>query len=134
MSWMAVTIPRRAGVGMPARCAYCFGTAEQDLLLKEIRVLGIVVATLLGLFGLVAMIAGFDAPLGVRIFFGIVAGAILALLGLLAVGLSVRRLPRYRDWGAGLLGVDLAAGAEALTFRFTNKTFAAAFRTRNGLR
>jgi hypothetical protein len=174
MAWTNVTIARRgAGVGMPNRCAYCFGAAEQDLELRarrrvsvtkrmltvtkvdehvsldvpfcradatrsaqrrrEIRVIGVTVAVLLAALGLLLILLGTDAPAGVRILLGAVAGVLLGLLGLVATGLLVRRLPRYRDWGAGLLGVDLAAGAEAFTFRFTNPTFAAAFRTRNGL-
>jgi len=114
---------------------YCAADAARSAKLRgEIRRLGIGAAFLAGLIGLVVLLVALDAPLGVRIFFGLIAGALLGLLALLGVGAFVRRLPRYRDWGAGLLGADLAAGAEALTFRFTNPTFAAAFRTRNGLR
>jgi hypothetical protein len=99
---------------------------------REIRIVGFAFAGLVGLAGFLALLIGLDAPPGVRIVLGLIAGALLGLFGLIVAGLLVRRLPRYRDWGAGLLGVDLAAGAEALTFRFTNATFAAAFRTRNG--
>jgi len=114
---------------------YCAADAARcERLRREIRRLGIGAAALGGLIGLVVLLIALDAPPGVRIFFGLIAGVVLGLLALLAAGAFVRRLPRYRDWGAGLLGVDLAAGAEALTFRFTNPTFAATFRTRNGLR
>src|SRR5579883_2785267 len=38
MAWVSVTIPRRrAAVGMPKRCAYCYGRAEQDLTLRSRR-------------------------------------------------------------------------------------------------
>ena len=175
MPWTPVTIPRRSSsIGMPARCVYCFGGAEQDLPLRtsrvetasrgqftvkemvehleidvpycrvhaarstrlrvEIRRLGFAAATLGVVLGLVVLIAApIDVPLGVRAVFGVLAGMILGVLGLLSAGILVRGLPRYRDWGAGLLGIDLAAGPQALTFRFTNSTFAATFRTRNGV-
>lgn len=173
MAWTVVTIPRRtSGVGMPERCVYCNGAAEQDMTLRtrreagrskgrmtttrleehvaidvpfcrthaaqstrlrtEIRRLGFVDAGLFGLIGLVLVLVGLDAPFGVRFVFGVLAGLVLAVLALLATAVLVRRVPRYRDWGAGLLGVDLAAGAEAFTFRFANPTYAAMFRTRNG--
>lgn len=114
---------------------YCAADAARSARLRgEIRRLGIGAAGAGGVLGLVVVLVALDAPLGVRIFFGLIAGVLLGLLALLGVGAFARRLPRYRDWGAGLLGVDLVAGAEALTFRFTNPTFAATFRTRNGLR
>jgi hypothetical protein len=174
MAWTSVTIQRRpSGVGMPEHCVYCYGRAEQDLVLRsrremsrtkgrltttrieehveidvpycnvhaargrrlrrEIRRLGFASAGLGVLLGLVALIASLDAPLGVRIFFGLLVGFALGILALLAIGILVRRIPRYRDWGAGLLGIDLAVGPTAMTFRFTNPTYAATFRTRNGL-
>lgn len=114
---------------------YCAADAARSTQLRgEIRRLGFGAAALGGLLGFVVLLVALDAPLGVRVFFGLIAGVLLGLLALLAVGAFVRRLPRYRDWGAGLLGIDLVAGAEAMTFRFTNPTFAATFRTRNGLR
>jgi hypothetical protein len=106
--------------------------ARSERTRREIRVTGFAFAGVVGLAGLLALLIGLDAPLGVRIILGLLAGILLGMLGLLAAGALIRKLPRYRDWGAGLLGVDLAAGAEALTFRFTNATYAAAFRTRNG--
>lgn len=174
MPWTPVTIARRgSNIGIPERCVYCYGSAEQDLPLRarriesskkgqltitqmvehleidvpycradaarslrtrsQIRVLGFVAAAFGVLLGLVAVLSSpLDAPLGVRILFGVLAGIVLGLLALLSAGIAVRRLPRYRDWGAGLLGVDLVAGPHALTFRFTNPTYAATFRTRNG--
>lgn len=174
MSWVAVTIPRRGtSVGMPNHCAYCYGSADQDLTLRarrrasqtkgrltitrleehlavgvpfcradaarsqklrgEIRAVGYGFAALVALIGLVLMVVGLDAPVEDRVILGAIASAFLGFLGVIAAGLLVRRIPRYRDWGAGILGVDLAAGAEAMTFRFTNPTFAAAFRTRNSV-
>jgi hypothetical protein len=174
MAWTSVTIQRRpSGVAMPEHCVYCYGQAQQDLVLRgrretsrtkgrltttrmeehieldvpycnthaergrrlrrEIRRIGFVAAGLGVVLGLVAVIAGLDAPLGVRIFFGLLVGFALGILALLATGILVRRIPRYREWGAGLLGIDLAVGPTAMTFRFTNPTYAATFRTRNGL-
>jgi hypothetical protein len=113
---------------------FCSADAERSRRTRvEIRRLGFAVAAIAALLGLVIVIVALDAPLGVRVVFGLLAGMVFALLGLLSAGLLVRKLPRYRDWGAGLLGVDLVAGPEALTFRFTNPTYAAMFRTRNGL-
>src|SRR5579864_2239727 len=38
MTWTAVTVPRRkSGVGMPERCVYCNGPAEQDAVLRARR-------------------------------------------------------------------------------------------------
>src|SRR5579883_2679312 len=114
---------------------YCAADAARPAQLRtEIRRLGLVAAALGWLIGFVVLLVALDAPLGVRVVFGLVAGVLLGLLALLGAGAFVRWLPRYRDWGAGLLGVDLVAGVNALTFRFTNPTFAATFRTRNGLR
>jgi len=170
-----VTIPRRAGgVGMPERCAYCFGEPAQDLTLRarrvdsstkgqftytqieerlavgvpfcaadvrrsarlrrELRGLGLTAGAIGVLLGLIGCLLLLDAPLYAQLILGLGVGAALGLLGLLAAGLFLRKLPRYRDWGAAMLGVDLVAGAQALTFRFTNPTFAATFRTRNGVR
>jgi len=173
MTWIAVTVPRRkSGVGMPERCVYCNGPAEQDAVLRtrrelsysksglttthidehlaieipycrahaaqnlrirmEIRRTGFILAAVFGLLGLLLVLVGLDAPAGVRVFIGILVGIALAALALLGTGALVRRVPRYRDWGAGLLGIDMAAGPDAMTFRFTNPTYAALFRTRNG--
>jgi len=85
------------------------------------------------LLGLALVLALLDAPLGVRIVLGLIAGAVLGLLALFSAGVLVRRLSRYRDWGAGLLGVDLAAGQQAFTFRFSNAAYAALFRAQNGV-
>ncbi len=113
---------------------YCKADAARSQRTRvEIRRLGFAVAALAALLGLVVVIVALDAPLGVRIVLGLLAGMVLALLGVLSAGVFVHRLPRYRDWGAGLLGVDLAAGPEAMTFRFTNAGYAAMFRSRNGL-
>ncbi|HZQ34340.1 MAG TPA: hypothetical protein VFD32_00290 [Dehalococcoidia bacterium] len=114
---------------------YCTADAARSARLRgEIRRLGLVAAAVGWLIGFVVLLLALDAPIAVRIVFGLIGGVLLGLLALLGVGAFVRRLPRYREWGAGLLGVDLVAGADALTFRFTNPTFAATFRTRNGLR
>jgi hypothetical protein len=113
---------------------YCNADAARgSRVRREIRTIGLIAAVIAGVIGLAAVIGGLDAPLGVRIFFGLIAGAVLGLLALLATGILVRRLPRYRDWGAGMLGVDLAVGPNAMTFLFTNPTYAASFRTRNGV-
>jgi hypothetical protein len=105
--------------------------ARSGRLRREIRRLGFTAAAISLVLGLLVVVLVLDAPFGVRLVIGVVAGFALGALALLAAGLAVRRLPRYRDWGSGMLGVDLAAGPEALTFRFTNATFASMFRSFN---
>jgi hypothetical protein len=113
---------------------YCRRDAARSLRMRmEIRRLGFVAAAFTGLLAMIVLIVALDAPLGVRIVLGLIAGLFFAAGGLLAAGVLIHKIPRYRDWGAGLLGIDLAAGQEALTFRFTNATYAAMFRSRNGL-
>lgn len=113
---------------------YCNADAAHGARVRrEIRLIGRGAGLLGFLVALAAVVAGLDAPLGIQIFFGVLAGIVLGLLALLAAGALVRRLPRYRDWGAGLLGVDLVVGPSAMTFAFSNPTFAATFRTRNGV-
>jgi hypothetical protein len=113
---------------------YCNADAARGARVRrELRIIGRAAAALGAVLGFAAVIVGLDAELGTRIFFGLFAGGVLGFLALLATGILVRRLPRYRDWGAGMLGVDLAVGPNALTFLFTNSTYAATFRTRNGL-
>lgn len=112
---------------------YCRTDATRSMRLRrEIRRLGIGAGIAGIVIGLVIVVALLDAPLDVKFVLGVLTGIVLGLLALLSLSLLVRRLPRYRDWGAGLLGVDLAAGAEVLTFRFSNPAFAATFRTQNG--
>jgi hypothetical protein len=114
---------------------YCRSDANRSVRTrKQIRTLGFGAAAAGILLGLLAVVTSpLDAPLGVRIIFGVLVGFALGVLALLGAGIAVRKLPAYRDWGAGMLGVDLIAGPEALTFRFTNPTYAATFRTRNGM-
>lgn len=116
-------------VGVPFCAADVHRSARMQ---RELRGLSLAAAALGLLIGLLGCLLLLDAPLYAQIILGLCVGGVLGLLGLLLAGLFVRRLPRYRDWGAGMLGVDLVAGAQALTFRFTNPTFAATFRTRNG--
>ncbi len=114
---------------------YCRKDATRSLRMRtEIRRLGFVLAAVTGLLAMIILIVALDAPLGVRIVLGLIAALFFATLGLLSAGVLIHKVPRYRDWGAGLLGIDLAAGQDALTFRFTNATYAAMFRTRNGPR
>jgi len=85
------------------------------------------------LLGLVVVLVLFDLPFGTRLPLAIIIAALLGGLAFVAAALLARTLPRYRDYGAGVLGVDLIAGHDVLTFRFTNPTYAATFRTYNGM-
>lgn len=98
--------------------------------LRRVRRIGGGAGALLGVVAGLFAVPGFSVveALMAAILFGLILGA----LAFVATAIVARKLPRYRDYGAGLLGVDLAAGAEALTFRFTNAAYAATFRTRNG--
>ena len=100
---------------------------------RELRLIRRAGALLGALIGLLSVLLLFNIAWPARVPLAIVVAVVLGGLAFVAAALWARGLPRYRDYGAGMLGVDLAAGAEALTFRFTNPTYAATFRTRNGI-
>lgn len=107
--------------------------ARADGVRRELRLLRRAGGVSGALIGLLAVLLLFSIAWPARVPLAIVVAAALGALAFVATALLARGLPRYHDYGAGMLGVDLAAGAEALTFRFVNPTYAATFRTRNGI-
>jgi hypothetical protein len=107
--------------------------ARADGVRRELRLARRLGGAAGAVLGLLVVLLLFDIDGATRVPLAIMIGAALGVLAFVATALVARGLPRYRDYGAGMLGVDLAAGAEALTFRFTNPVYAATFRSRNGI-